>query len=490
MNGKRDIKRTGRSDSARSFLKAGALASDPLLRGAAAALEGIESYLVGGALRNLALSVPVVPDYDFAVMGDTAVLAKRIAERLGGTPFALDEEAGAYRVAVKRGAKTFTLDLTPLKGTVEEDLSMRDFTVNAMAVRLSSLFEGNGQLIDPLGGMDDAAAKALRLASPSAFDDDPLRMLRAVRLSKQYGLEISEATITAIKEKAGLMARVSPERIRDEIKEIFIADGTADGIETLYATGLVKAVMPEIEGWADVDGYDLKAHSLSVLREAEKLLANISERTFPCFSERLQNYFAGEDGQLSRRCLFKLAAFFHDFGKPYSMSREDGRLRFIGHDAKGAELVKELLLRLRFSKRTSGEVSFLVKNHHRVFMLAALKEPSFRAKGHFFRASGDEGGLMLLCLALADARATRGGEDPELYRLALDMIAFHYDIYSKKKPRPLLTGREIMDTFGVGEGPVVGEIINEINSGVEAGLIRNRKEAAAHIREWMKKRGV
>ena len=490
MSRKKDIEGAGRSDSARSFLELERLIQDPVIREAFCALRGTEAYLVGGALRNLALSVPAVPDYDFAVKGDTRSLAAKIAERLGGTPFALDEEAGAYRVAAKRDGGALTVDLTPLKGSVDEDLSHRDFTVNAMAVELSSLMSGGGPLIDPLGGLDDARSMVLRAVSPSAFDDDPLRMLRALRLSRQYGLEITPDTLQDIKEKAGLMAGVSPERIRDEIRELFIAKGTAEAIETLYSTGLVDSVMPEIKGWAEVNGYDLKAHSLAVLRESEKLLSGLSEETFPGFSERLKGYFAGEDAQLPRGGLFKLAAFFHDFGKPYAMSREEGRLRFIGHDAKGAMLVKELLLRLRFSRRTASEVSFLVKNHHRVFMLATLKEPSMRAKGHFFRASGDEGGLMLLCLALADARATRGGEDPELYALALHMLSFYYETYSKKKPRPLLTGGEIMEAFGVGEGPMVGEIKGEIDSGVENGLIRNRKEAVRHIREWLRKKGA
>jgi len=487
---KKDMEGAGRSDSARSFLKLERLIRDPVIRETASALNGIEAYLVGGSLRNLALSVPVVPDYDFAVKGDTRALAERIAERLGGTPFALDVEAGAYRVAAKRDGKALTLDLTPLKGSIEEDLSKRDFTVNAMAVELSSLLSASGPLIDPLGGIDDAGAMLLRMASSSAFDEDPLRMLRAIRLSRQYGLEITPETFEAIKEKAGIIIRVSAERVRDEIRELFIARGTAEAIETLYSTGLVDAIMPEIQGWADVNGYDLRAHSLAVLRESEKLLSDLSEETFPGFSERLKGYFAGEDGQLPRNCLFKLAAFFHDFGKPYAMSRVEGRLRFIGHDTKGSLLVKELMLRMRFSKRTANEVSFLVRNHHRVFMLATLKEPSFRAKGHFFRASGDDGGIMLLALALADARATRGGEDPELYSLALEMLSFYYGTYTRKKPSPILTGREIMDTFGVGEGPAVGEIINEINAGVESGLIKNRKEALRHIREWLKKKGA
>ncbi len=492
MSGKDDNERTGRSDSARSFLrpfeKLAAVAGDGIVKGVFSIAED-RVWLVGGVLRNLALCSPAAPDYDFAVMGDTAALARAAAARFGGTPFALDEEAGAYRVVVKGGGAA-TLDFAPLSpGGIVEDLSKRDFTVNAMAVELRSLFgEGRPLLIDPFGGLDDARDGILRAVSPGAFESDPLRMLRAVRLSSRYGLRIEAATRSVISGKAGLVVRSSPERIRDELKALFTGSGTAGGIRLLYDTGLADAVIPETSGWKDVDGYDLLSHSLSVLEEAEAILGNMDEDAFPGFSGRLREYFSGREGELSNQALFKLAAFFHDAGKPLAMSREEKRLRFIGHDTKGAETVSNLLERLRFSRKTSGAVSFFVSNHHRVFMLAGLKERSYRARGHFFRASGGSGGLLLLCLALADARATRGGEDPELLSVVMEMLGFYYGSYLRKKPKPLLTGDEIMEAFGVTEGPIVGEIIREIDDGVERGEIRNRKDALRLIREWLKRR--
>lgn len=470
----------------RPFEGLAAIADDSVLKGVFSAAGKTRLWLVGGVLRNLALSAPAAPDYDFAVMGDTAALAREAASRFKGAPFALDEEAGAYRVVVK-GDGAATLDFTQLAPDgIEDDLSKRDFTVNAMAVELKALFEGGGQLIDPFGGLDDARAGILRAVSPDAFDNDPLRMLRAVRLSCQYGLRIEEGTCSLIREKAGLIGISSPERIRDELRTVFINNGTAGAIELLYATGLVNAVMPEISGWPDVDGYDLLSHSLSVLREAEAILSNMTEEAFPGCSEPLREYFSRHEGELPNHAILKLAAFFHDTGKPLAISREEGRLRFIGHDTKGAEAVRGLLERLRFSRKTANTISSFVANHHRVFMLAGLRERSFRARGHFFRASGDSGGLLLLCLALADARATRGGEDPELYAVVIEMLGFYYGPYSRKKPRPLLTGDEIKEAFGVEEGPIVGEIIRELNEGVERGEIRNRKEALKHIREWLK----
>jgi len=482
---------TGRRDSALSFFKGlQGLAGDPVMKEVVSVAGDTEVYLVGGALRNLALGVPAAPDYDFAVKDDIAAFAAEVAARLGGAHFALDAEAGVFRVVLKDGAKV-TLDFTPLSpGGIDEDLGKRDFTVNAMAIPARSLFSPGSLPIDPFGGIEDARRRVIKAVSETVFDEDPLRMLRAVRLSRQYYLDITPDTFSLIKKKAGLIGKSSPERIRDEITELFLANGTAEGIELLYGTGLVNEILPEISGWASVQGYDLLRHTLATLKEAESLLAGLSQYTFPGFSERLREYFQRSEGQLSNLCIFKLAAFFHDFGKPYAISREEGRLTFIGHDTKGAEGIKGLFQRLRFSRKTVNDLSFFIKNHHRVFMLAALKERSFRAKGHYFRASGSSGGLMLLCLALADARATRGSEDAELYSVVLDMMSFYYGVYTKKKPKPLLTGQEIMDTFGVAEGPLVGEIIGELNSRVEQGLIRTKREAKSHIRKWLKERDL
>ena len=163
-------------------------------------------------------------------------------------------------------------------------------------------------------------------------------------------------------------------------------------------------------------------------------------------------------------------------------------MRFIGHDSEGAKRIPEVMERLRFSRKNASELALLVKNHHRVFMLASLRERSYRAKGHFFRAMGGESGLMLLCLALADARATRGGEDPELYEVVLEMMRFYYGVYIKVKPAPLMTGRQVMDAFRVPEGPQVGQILRKMNEGVETGAVRNRKEAVAYIKKWLKEK--
>lgn len=485
-------KGTGRTDSARSYFKPleglGRLEHDPVVEAARRACpEGTELFLVGGVVRNIALGIEGAPDYDFAFGGDTLALAASMAERLGGSFFPLDEEAGAWRVASRQNGG-LTVDFTPLfGGDIVSDLGKRDFTVNALAVPVAALSRGERLVIDPFNGLDDAGRRVIRTVSSTVFDDDPLRLMRAVRLSVQYGLSMDEGTRKAVSSKARLLPLSSPERIRDELVYLMASPGAHDGVRLLHETGLLGTIVPETRGWGDVSGYDLLSHSLSVLGEAGKLLESIDERAFPGLSERLREYLH-RPGPVPNKALFRLAALFHDFGKAYTLKREAGKLRFIGHDSEGAARIGEVMERLRFSKKTASELSLLIKNHHRVFMLASLDKMTFRAKGHFFRVMGGEPGVMLLCLALSDARATRGGEDPGLYKAVIELMRFYYGVWTIKKPPPLMTGSQVMETFRVKEGPDVGEILKKIGEGVEAGLVSSRKDAVAYVRRWLRER--
>jgi putative nucleotidyltransferase with HDIG domain len=481
---------TGRTDSARSFFKhlkgLERLEGDPVLKAALrAAEERAGLFLVGGALRNIALGAPFAPDYDFSFVGDTRALAAAISGFLGGSFFPLDEDAGAWRVLSKDGV---TVDFTPTaEGGILDDLSMRDFTVNALALPVRDFLRGERSVIDPFDSLGDAGAALLRKVSNTVFDDDPVRVMRAIRLSTQYGLKIEGQTWELLSKKAPLLSRTSPERSRDELVLLMSCKNSSEGATLLFSSGVMEVLVPEMKGWSDVSGYDLLSHSLRVLKEADKLIGGISEDTFPGVSERLGEYLM-RPGTVPNGAIFRLAALFHDFGKAYTLTREPGKLRFIGHDSVGAEKIPGVMERLRFSRKNAADLALLVKNHHRVFMLASLEEKSFRAKSHFFRAAGGESALMLLCLALADARATRGGEDPELYRVVLEMMRFYYGVYIVEKPAPLMTGRQVMETFGVPEGQLVGEILRKMNEGVEAGVVRDRKEAVTFVRKWLREK--
>jgi tRNA nucleotidyltransferase/poly(A) polymerase len=430
-------------------------------------------------MRNVALGEPLPFDYDLAIDGDVKTFSEELAGILGGSCFLLDEESKTWRVAKKEAYTSHTIDAAPFKGgDIITDLANRDFTVNALAVKVDELFvHKEPVIVDPFGGMKDVEAKLLRVAYDQAFDDDPLRVLRAVRISQQYGLKITEETEDLVEKKAPLLAGTARERISDELLLIFSSPGTARCIRKLFALGIVKTVLPEFIGWEDVEGYNLLDHTLKTLDEAEALI------TEPRSAE-LKGHLDGYVGNVRRATVFKLGAFFHDVGKPPVMRREGDVLSFIGHDAEGEEVTKKILKRLRVGRKVTGEVAKLVRNHHRPFTLASLKEPSRRAKIHFFNAVGGEAGLDLLFLALADARATRGGEDEELRSLVEKMRSFYYNVYCKKEQKPILSGKEIMESFGIPEGVLVGEIMRKVAEAVEIGAVRSKKGAVRYISEW------
>lgn len=463
--------------------------ADPVVRAVhdGAVKAGVTVYIVGGALRNMALCVAPAPDYDFIVQGDTAAFSEAAARALRGAWFLLDKETSSCRVVVKSSAGAYTVDFSPVREEgIVYDLGKRDFTINALAICLSDLF-GNEDpvIIDPCNGLLDAGRRLLRMTSRGVFDDDPLRCLRAVRLALQYGLEIEGETLALIKLRAGLVKNVSIERIRDELVAIFSSGGTPLALRALLDTGIMGVILPETARWRDVEGYDLLDHSIKVVGECEEIISSDLERLFPGYSSVIKGRLGGALGPIKRTAFLKMMAFFHDAGKPACVTAEGERPRFIGHDFEGGRIVKEIFTSLKFSRALANRASKAVKDHHRAFMLASLKERTARAKGHFFRATGDDAGIDLLLLALADARATGGGEDEGLLRTVREMAAFYCDVYTKKRPRALFTGREVMKTFGVQEGRIVGEIMEKISEGVEQGAIRNRKDAVVRIRKWL-----
>jgi hypothetical protein len=221
------------------------------------ALQGGEAYLVGGAIRDEALGRPIV-DVDVACR-DPERAARRLRRRGGRAVFPLSEQHGAWRVAYEGGR---TVDFTPIQGgSIEADLASRDFTLNAIARRLP-----NGEEIDPLGGRRDLEARRLRAVSDGIFRADPLRLLRAVRLEEELGLELEQPTLELVRGDAGLVARPAGERILAELLRL-----RAPGYRRLAELGLLDGLGG---GTARLDILD------SAARPELLLLAALGEAVF------------------------------------------------------------------------------------------------------------------------------------------------------------------------------------------------------------------
>ena len=196
--------------------------------------------MTGGGLRDALLRRPT-KDLDFALAGSPEQLPRVFAQRVDGTFFWLDRERMQSRVVKRQGQSSLIFDFAPLRGaTIEEDLGLRDFTVNAMALELA----GEGYLLDPLHGAEDVRNGIIRRCSPGCFSDDPLRLLRAVRHAAVLGFAIENATVHDIKDKAHLLEGVAAERIRDEFMQILDAPGSGASLTMLRDLGLLQVLMP------------------------------------------------------------------------------------------------------------------------------------------------------------------------------------------------------------------------------------------------------
>jgi tRNA nucleotidyltransferase/poly(A) polymerase len=201
-------------------------------------LAGEDAWVVGGAVRDELLGRPVV-DLDIA-LADPRAAAYAYARRSGGAPFPLSDRHGAWRVALDGGR---TVDFTPLKGTIEDDLATRDFTVNAIAVPLAG-----GEAVDPFGGRRDLDELVLRRVADGVFQDDPLRLLRAVRFVDQFGFTLEKGTTALIRATAQLVDRPSGERIVAELEQL-----TARGFRLLDELGLLAPLGGSVAELRDGD---------------------------------------------------------------------------------------------------------------------------------------------------------------------------------------------------------------------------------------------
>src|SRR5207248_1383329 len=258
--------------------------------------------LVGGAVRDTVLG-RVVADVDVAVPSGALDLARRCAERLAGTCVVLDAERGAARVVTDGG---LTLDLTDFRApSLEGDLAARDFTVDALAVPLAPLLaEGRAAIVDPTGGLADLKARRLRPAGAGVLHDDPLRALRGVRLEATLGLRLTPAAARAARQAAPGLARVSPERVRDELLGLLALPETARALRRADALGLLGVVLPEVEAMRVTKQpaphrFDVLEHSLRAVAGCDRLLARLD--ALAPYGEELAAHVAEPLGGGARR---------------------------------------------------------------------------------------------------------------------------------------------------------------------------------------------
>ena len=446
------------------------------------ALAGERAWLVGGALRDRLLGRQV-DDLDLVVDGDVRAAAKTLAHAARGPVFELSDDFGAWRVIGPERA--WQADLSPLRGgSLDADLALRDFTVNAMAEPL----DGTGSLTDPFGGADDLAARALRHVGPRSFADDPLRVLRLARLACELELEPASLTLHAAAAHAPLLDGVSPERIFAELKRVLVADRAPSGLALLDTVGALDVVLPELTALRGIEQTvyhhrDAFGHTVEVLERAIEV-----ERDPPAalgdaaLGDRVRALLAEPLGdELDRAAALRLGALLHDVAKARTQTPAvKGGFGFPGHDSIGADMVREILTRLRASERLRAHVAALTRHHLKPGFLVHSRPLAGRVVHGYLKASEPVAADTLL-LSVADRLATRGRKHDEAIakHLALvrELLGPALDWHDHGPPAPLVRGDELAEELGIERGPALGRLLAEIAAAQFAGEVGSREEA-------------
>jgi len=437
---------------------------------------GLDAYLVGGAVRDELLGLDS-KDADFLVPGvDTEGLKRAlepygrvedlvVAGRLVGVRLHPRDRRvralarGGIEFAPPRaerstgpGRHDFEIVADPSL-SVEDDMRRRDFTVNAMARRLAT-----GELVDPVGGRADLEAGILRTVSPRSFQEDPLRMVRALRFVSQLGFEPDEATLQQLREEAPAVRLVSGERVggglqadgMGELSKLLLGREPARALRLARDTGVLGELLPEFR---EAIGFDQESryHDLTV-----------DEHTFAVVQ-------AASDAH--RSLAVRLAALFHDLGKPHVAWRgTDGRLHYYAkrgysgrsHEQVSAELADRALRRLRYPNALRKRVVWIVRHH-----MFKPGEPDPQRARRFLAKYGDEGARDLLDHKEADLLGKRGsgGEPPpaeELERLARFRAAVEAEQGSPHRLADLAVSGDDLIELGLKPGPTIGRVLREL----------------------------
>jgi poly(A) polymerase len=489
----------------------------PLIDKVRDALPDQEIYLVGGAVRDM-LRNHLSHDLDFALPSNGIFLARRVANALKADFMVLDEERDTGRVIFTEtdGLRTF-LDFATYRGgvTLEADLRARDFTINAIAYSIH-----NGSIIDPLNGASDLRAKLIRACSPTSFQDDPVRILRAIRQAAAFEFKIELSTRKAMKEAVSLLPKISPERQRDEVFKILEGPKPDASLRALEMLGVFPYLMPELTAMKGVTQslphiYDVWEHTLSVLRHLEGILSSLrvgysAEETNDTFTglltlrlgrfrEQLAAHFTESlNTDRSVRAALFFAALYHDVEKPATRSLDEaGRIRFFDHEVKGAEVATERARAFNLSADEVERIRKIILHHMRFHSFISRlegnqEEPSRKAIYRYFRDAG-ESGVDLVLLGLADLRGTREHAlTQENWTIALDVARILLENYWEKReetvaPPRLLDGNDLMRELKLQPGRMIGQLLEVIREGQATGKVGTREEAFNLAREELQK---
>ena len=426
---------------------------------------GFEAAIVGGCVRDL-LSKREPEDWDVATNASPEEIQKLFPENFYDNKF--------FTVTVKTGSekpKLKEIEVTTYRTefkyvdrrrpeevryaeTLEEDLSRRDFTMNAIALRLAPLAQGKPiEIVDPFGGQKDLKAKLIRAVGEASerFQEDALRMLRAVRFFATLGFALESSTRAALQKHASLLGEISQERIREEFVKIVTSERADKALEELRELGLLSSIIPEL-----LEGYGVTQNKHHIYTVYEHNVRSLQ-------------FAASKNWSLEVR----IASLLHDVGKPKTKIGEGFDSTFHGHDVVGSRMVQKILSRLRFPQKTVEKVAKLVRYHMFYYNVGEVTEYSVRK---LVRNIGTENIEELLQLRQAD-RIGSGVPKAEPYKLRhlrymLERVS--QDPISAKMLG--VKGDDVMASLNISPSPKVGQILDILLEEVLEDPKKNKKE--------------
>lgn len=475
------------------------------------ALRDPASYAVGGAVRDLLLGREI-HDLDIASF-EAETLSKKIARHLKAKLIVLDDENIVFRMILNSNYKIVRqIDIAQIQGkTIEEDLSRRDFTINAMALSVNG-----GDLIDPRGGRKDLERKTLRSESEEILRDDPLRILRAFRIAAQLDFKIDQATLQKIKKTRKFIDQPAGERIQSELMALLEIPGSSIWLKVMDEIGALTALFKELGPCRKtaVEYYGkggVLNHCLETAARADFLLSHLNE-VFPMHDQSVQKRLDAEAQKPSQRALIVLAALLHDISKPETARFVKGRLHFFGHDSIGSQKAVRVLEKLRFSKEQISVVKAATLHHLRAGYLAEAPMITERAVYRFFRDVKDHAIPVLLASWADHASYLPAKRIPSVLPLCsknvgqglaslkpialrktvkhLQTVSFlmrrFLDLEKKVVPNPLINGNDVMKILKIVPGPVVGKILEKMREAQATGKIKTREDALIFLKRKQK----
>jgi tRNA nucleotidyltransferase/poly(A) polymerase len=442
------------------------------------------AYIVGGSIRDLLLGKSPI-DYDIAVMEDPKKYAQQLATNISGH---LVELGKPDQTLIRVVSESHHVDISRINGaSIEEDLHNRDFTINAMAYELSS-----GKLIDCFGSQRDLANKIIRLVSHNAFENDPVRLLRAYRIGACLNFAIAPKTLSEIQRHADLIRNSASERIREELLKMLGTSISHRFLSQMAESKLLFKIFPELLNLKKCRFYDSRqpnafAHTLDAYGHLENMLTDLNQ----FLPKSLTPHYQHLDDTLN--ILLKCCILFHDIGRPrIDAPDKNGTHRFYGHEKKSADMAKGICQRYKYSARHTNYIHFIVQHHAQPYSLFAADQNKTLAPKdltRFFMECTDRTPDLMLH-AIGEMKSKSGScttESQAFLDFAAHILQDDFTVFkSKASTPPLINGHDLIQAFGLKPSPLFKAILHFIEEERLSGKKMTRADALRLAKKYLK----